>query len=65
MKITVYILSGTARGIPILNCGFKNDTPNGMNKFHGTAQVVIRKSTSNTSFPIKNTINPFATVYFY
>ena len=46
----VYILSNDVRGVAIHfsidNCDFKNDTPDGKNEFHGTAQVVIQKSTS-------------------
>ena len=46
----VYIPSNIVRGVAIHfaidNCDFKNE-------FHGTAQVVIQKSTSNISFFIK------------
>ena len=53
----VYIPSNTVRGVPIHfaidNCDFENNTPDGKNEFHGTAQVVIQKPASNTSFPIK------------
>ena len=53
----MHIHSNIVRGIPIHftinHCYFKNYTPDEKNGFYGTAQVVIQKSTSNTSFPIK------------
>ena len=54
----VYISSNIVRGVPIHlandNCDFNNDTTDGKNEIHGTAQVVIQKFTSNaSSFPMK------------
>ena len=44
----MYVPSNIVPGIPvhfaIYNCDFKNDTLDGKNKFHTTAQVIIQKS---------------------
>ena len=53
----VYIPSDIIRGVlihfAIDNCDYKNDTHDRKNKFHGTAKVVIQRSTWSTSFSNK------------
>ena len=47
----VYVPTSIQAGLPIYiavdNCHFKNDTTDGKNKFHGTAQIVYQQSSAN------------------
>ena len=52
----VYIPPNVVPGVPVHfaidNCDFKNDTPDGKNEFHATAQVIIQKSISSNFPPL-------------
>ena len=46
------IMPGSPVYFAVDNCDFRNDTPDGKNEFHGTAQIVYQQS-SNVSAPSK------------